>query len=99
MKLEIHVRLYEGLNDFLPPDKRKRRFAYRLSAGDDVAKLLAELGVPCGHVDLVLVNGESAGFSHFLQSGDFVSIYPVFESLDVSSLVRVRKKPLRAIPQ
>jgi hypothetical protein len=97
MKLDIHIRLYEELNDFLPPDKRKRRFVHRLSAGADVARLLAELGVPCGRVELVLVNGESTDFTHFLKWGDFVAIYPVFESLDVSSLVRVRRKPLRTI--
>ena len=97
MKLEIHVRLYEELNDFLPPEKRKLRFAHHLDTGSDVAGLLAELGIPCGHVELVLVNGESTDFSRFLKSGDLVSVYPVFESLDISSLVRVRKKPLRTI--
>jgi hypothetical protein len=97
MKPEIHLRLYEELNDFLPPDKRKHRFNYRLKKGSDVASLLAELGVPCGHVELVLVNGDSTDFSHLLKSGDFVGIYPVFESFDVSSLIRVRKKPLRPI--
>lgn len=97
MKLEIHVRLYEELNDFLPPERRKRRFAHHLSPGADVALLLAELGVPPDRVELILVNGDSTDFSHFLKSGDFVSIYPVFESLDVSSLVRIRKKPLRTI--
>ncbi len=97
MRSEIHVRLYEELNDFLPPDKRKRRFAHRLSTGADVAKLLTELDVPRGHVELVLVNGNSTDFSHLLKSGDFVAIYPVFESLDVSSLLRVRTKPLRTI--
>jgi sulfur carrier protein ThiS len=97
MKLEIQVRLYEELNDFLPSGMRKRTFAHRLRAGADVAQLLAELGVPPGHVDLVLVNGDSADFSHLLKSGDFISLYPVFESLDISSLVRVRKKPLRTV--
>jgi hypothetical protein len=97
MKSEIHLRLYEELNDFLPPDKRKRRFSHRLKTGADVAALLAELRVPRDQVELVLVNGDSTDFSHLLKSGDFVSIYPVFESFDVSSLIRVRQKPLRLI--
>ena len=95
MNAEIHIRLYEELNDFLPSGKRKRRFNYRLKTGADVATLLAELGVPRDQVELVLVNGDSTGFSHLLKSGDFVAVYPVFESLDVSSLIRVRPKPLR----
>ncbi len=97
MKSEIHLRLYEELNDYLTPDRRKCRFNYRLDAGSDVAKLITELGVPRDHVELVLVNGNSVDFSHLLKSGDFVGIYPVFESFDVSSLVRVRDKPLRLI--
>ena len=97
MTLEIHIRLYEELNDFLPPDKRKRRFTHHLNAGATVALLLAELGVPRNQVELVLVNGDSTDFSYLLKSGDFVGIYPVFESLDISSLVRVRQKPLRHI--
>jgi hypothetical protein len=43
----------------------------------------------------VLVNGESSDFSRPLADGDRVSVYPVFEALDVSSLVRVRPAPLR----
>ena len=45
--------------------------------------------------DIVLVNGESVDFAHHLNDGDRVSIYPVFESLDVSPLVRLRPAPLR----
>jgi len=97
MESEIHLRLYEELNDFLPPDKRKRRFTCRLPGGADVGKLLEKLGVPRDGVELVLVNGKPADFSYLFKSGDFVGIYPVFESLDVTSLVRLREKPLRSI--
>lgn len=96
MKSEIHLRLYEELNDFLPPERRKCRFTCRLPEGADVGKLLEELGVPRDCVELVLVNGEPADFSDLLKSGDFVGVYPVFESLDVSSLVRLREKSLRS---
>jgi hypothetical protein len=95
MNAEIHLRLYEELNDFLPADKRKRRFTCRLNPGADVAELLAGFGVPRDQVELVLVNGNSTDFSCRLKSGDSVAIFPVFESLDVSALVRVRQKPLR----
>ncbi len=95
MALEIHLRLYEELNDFLPSDKRKRRFAFTLDRAATVKQLLSCLKVPHDQVELVLVNGDSVGFSHRLKDGDSVSVYPVFESLDVATLVRVRKKPLR----
>ena len=44
---------------------------------------------------MVLVNGESVDFSHRPEDGDFVSVYPVFESIDVKPLVRLRAAPLR----
>jgi hypothetical protein len=95
MRSEIQVRLYEELNDLLPPDKRKRRFTSRLHGSPTVRKLLACLGVPEAQVELILIDGISVGFSHRLKTGDFVSVYPVFESLDVTGLVRARKRPLR----
>ena len=95
MAPKIRLRLYEELNDFLTPDKRKRRFAYPLRGATSVAELLEGLAIPETKVELVLVNGESAGFSHGLQDGDFVSIYPMFECLDVTELLRARAAPLR----
>jgi len=53
--------------------------------------------VPHTEVDLILVNGESVDFSHPLRDGDRVSVYPVFESIDISPVLRVRPKPLREI--
>jgi uncharacterized protein with PIN domain len=95
MKSEIYLRFYEELNDFLPLNKRKRCFAYLSEGNIRVEKLLQVFKVPPDLVEIVLVNGESVEFSHPLKNGDSVSIYPVFESLDVGPLVRVRKKPLR----
>ncbi|NLT65674.1 MAG: hypothetical protein GXX84_03635 [Acidobacteria bacterium] len=93
----VHVRVYEELNDRLPPDRRKRRFPCPLPGITNVRQLLARLGVPESEVELVLINGESSSFSDTLRAGDFVSLYPVFESLDVSSLIRTRREPLRRL--
>jgi hypothetical protein len=48
-------------------------------------------------VDLVLANGNPVDFSYPVHDGDRVSVYPVFESLDISSVSRVRPVPLRAL--
>jgi len=40
--------------------------------------LIESFGVPHSDVDLLLINGESATFSHLVQDGDRVSVYPVF---------------------
>ena len=51
--------------------------------------------MPHTEVDLILVNGESVGFGHRLQCGERVSVYPVFERLDIHSVNRLRAEPLR----
>jgi uncharacterized protein with PIN domain len=53
------------------------------------------LGVPHTEIDLILVNGASVDFAHTLQNGDRVSVYPVFEGLDIGSVIRLRPEPLR----
>jgi sulfur carrier protein ThiS len=95
MILKIHLRVYEELNDYLPAEQRKRRFAYSATDIKTVRQLLAHLGVPEDQVELVLVNGNSVRFSYRLKEDDVVSLYPVFESIDVATMPRPRKKPLR----
>ena len=51
--------------------------------------------MPHTEIDLILVDGESVGFNYQLRGGERVSVYPVFESLDITPLVHLRSKPLR----
>jgi len=95
MSHTAQFRFYAELNDLLPPDKRKRAFPFRFSGRPSVKDAIEALGVPHTEVDLILVNGSSVGFDRHLQHGDRVSVYPVFESLDISPVVRLREVPLR----
>ncbi len=88
-------RFYEELNDFLPPDRRKRPFSVEFGASPTVGQAVAALGVPPAEVDLILVNGDSVDFRRTLADGDRVSVYPVFESFDIAPLTRLRPAPLR----
>jgi uncharacterized protein len=90
-----YFRFYEELNDFLPPAKRKIQFAYSYNGNPSVKDAIEANGVPHVEVDLVLVNSQSVGFSHKLRNEDYVSVYPVFENLDISSVTHLREKPLR----
>lgn len=92
---EAHFRFYEELNDFLSPDQRKRTLPYRFRGRPGIKDPIETFGVPHTEVELIVVQGESVGFDYQLRDGDRVAVYPVFESLDVSSLVRLRKAPLR----
>jgi len=89
-------RFYEELNDFLSPARRRREFSVRCARAATAKHMIEALGVPHTEVELVLVNGESVGFGHVLRDGDRVAVYPKFEALDVTPLLRVREEPLRA---
>jgi uncharacterized protein len=95
MPSRIDTRFYAELNDFLPPDRRGRPITLEVAAGTTVKDLAESLGVPHTEIDVILVNGESVDFACQLSNGDRVSVYPVFETLDVSPLVRLRPQPLR----
>ncbi len=95
MLSEVQVRFYEELNDSLPVEMRKHPFTYKFREDITVEILLQNLNIAPEQVELVLVNSQSVDFSFPLKNGDHVSVYPVMEALDVTSIIRVRKKPLR----
>ena len=88
-------RFYAELNDFLPPGLRRRAIIYRFYGSPAVKDAIEALGIPHVEVDLILANGRSVGFDYRLQPGDRIAVYPVFESLDITPLVRLQDRPLR----
>ncbi len=88
-------RFYEELNDFLAPADRGKTLEYRFDGKPAVKDPIETLGVPHSEVDLILVDGTSVGFGHPLGDGERVAVYPVFECFDVTSLQRLRPRPLR----
>ena len=88
-------RFYEELNDFLAPDRRKQEFTVPCARQATTKHMIEALGVPHTEVELILVNGESVGFDRLLEDGDRVAVYPRFEAMDVTPLLRVRDRPLR----
>ncbi len=89
-------RFYEELNDFLPPEKRKRAFDYRFDGTPSIKDAVEAVGVPHTEIDVILADGRSVGFDYRLRGGERVAVYPMFEALDVSPLVRLRPQPLRS---
>lgn len=88
-------RFYEELNDFLAPQRRGREFESPCARAATVKHMIEALGVPHTEVELVLVNGVSVDFGRLVRQGDRVAVYPKFESMDITPLLRVREKPLR----
>ncbi|NOY09126.1 MAG: Mut7-C ubiquitin/RNAse domain-containing protein [Spirochaetes bacterium] len=93
----VTIRFYEELNYFLAEKYKKRRFETSFIKGTTVKALIEDLGIPHTEVDLILINGNSVSFSYKLKNGDRISVYPVFETFDISGLTKLREKPLRRI--
>jgi uncharacterized protein len=95
MDISVTIRCYAELNDFLPARSRQQPVTVAVETGRSVKDLLESLGVPHTEIDLLLVNGEPAGFEQRIASGDRIAAYPVFEAFDISTTTRVRPEPLR----
>jgi len=93
----VILRFYEELNEYLPPEKQKRDFEVCFEDDRTLGQVLEEQGVPCSDVDLILVNGQSLDFDYELREGDRVSVYPVFESLDIGMVTNLKGRPLRVV--
>ena len=95
MPKRAEFRFYEELNDFLPEDKKKSLFSYEFMGKPTIKDAVESLGVPHTEIDLILVNRKSVTFTYHLQDMDTVSVYPVFESMDISQITHLRVRPLR----
>jgi uncharacterized protein len=95
MSKHATFRFYEELNDFLPPGKRKKQFRYDFEGSPSVKDAVEAIGVPHSEVDLILVNSISVTFDCRIRNGDTISMYPVFESLDIAGITHLRETPLR----
>ena len=89
------IRFYAELNEFIPKKNRQKTTRHTFLGKPSVKDVIESLGVPHTEVDLILVNGDSVRFSYSLKDGDEVSVYPVFESMDIKAVSRVREAPLR----
>jgi uncharacterized protein len=95
MSGSVQIRFYEELNDFLPPEQRRTTFQHHLKQPGSIKDMIEALGVPHTEIDLILVNGHSVDFNSPIQAGDSISVYPIFESLDITPVTRLRPAPLR----
>ena len=95
MLKKASFRFYEELNDFLPAEKRKVRFVHNFIDRASVKDMIESLGIPHTEIDMILVNGNSVDFNYIVKDGDDISVYPVFESIDITDVQHLRSKPLR----
>ena len=91
----VDVRFYAELNEFLPLASRGTTMRRPFRSHQTVKDIIEAAGIPHTEVDLIVVDGESVGFSHRPRSGDRLAVYPVFETLDITAVGRLRPAPLR----
>lgn len=91
---QAFIRFYAQLNDFLPPERKMQTTTYRFDASGSVKDMIESIGVPHTEVDLILANGELVDFTYRVQDGDRISVYPTYQSLDLSSLAHLQPQPL-----
>jgi uncharacterized protein with PIN domain len=88
-------RFYEELNDYLPPDQRKRSIVREIAGTPSVKDAIESIGVPHTEIDLILVDGCSVRFDRRLRGGERIAVYPEFERFDITPIYRLRPRPLR----
>lgn len=89
------LRFYAELNDFLPPEKRQTAFSHNFFGQPSVKDMIESLGVPHTEVDLIIAGDSSVDFSYRVKDGDRISVFPMFEAIDISTVLKVRPEPLR----
>lgn len=88
-------RFYAELRDFLPEDQRSGDIKVKIVGHETVKHLVEALGVPHTEIDLILANGESIDFDYLVAENDHISVYPMFEAIDIQPISKVRQEPLR----
>lgn len=91
----VTIRFYAELNDLLKSGNRQRDIVVPVGDGRSVKDLAESFGIPHTEIDMVLCDGESCGLDRVLRGGEMVSVYPVFESVDLTKTTRIRATPLR----
>jgi thiamine biosynthesis protein ThiS len=79
--MQVTLKLYAWLTDYLPPEGRKtNRVSLHLQDGATVTEVLSQQMLPAQHCHLVLINGTfvppSERASHSLKDGDVLAIWP-----------------------
>ncbi|MGD8485681.1 MAG: Mut7-C RNAse domain-containing protein [Chloroflexota bacterium] len=91
----VELRFFAELRDLLPRAHRSGRICHPHIPTQSVKDLIESYGVPHTEVDVIIAEGVSVGFDYRPRAGDHVGVYPVFESFDISPLLRLRPAPLR----
>lgn len=74
--MNIEIRLFANLAQFLPPDSKNKRAKITVADGITIEELLTELNVPKNSTNVVMLNGVHQKDDIKLNEGDVLSIIP-----------------------
>lgn len=94
-EINITIRFYEELNYFLKKYPKKQDIHFNYSGKRSIKDLIENFGVPHVEVDLILVNSNPVDFNYIVKNNDRISVYPMFESLNITKTTLLREIPLR----
>ncbi|GMV84980.1 MAG: hypothetical protein AMXMBFR80_08370 [Dehalococcoidia bacterium] len=84
--VDIQVRFYGELNDFLPASCRGVPLDSRVQRRTSIKDAIERWGVPHGEVALVLVGSEPARFDYLVERPTRISVYPAFRRIPLDGL-------------
>ena len=74
--MEIEVRLFATLRDYLPRGSSQFSCKLQVKSNDTVGDVLKKLNVPDDTPKIVLVNGVHSTLERVLKRGDVLSVFP-----------------------
>lgn len=92
---QAFFRIYEELNNYLPAEQQKVWFQVSFAEGATIKDLMQMLGIPAEEIDLVLVDQQSCPLGYLLKGNERISVFPIFERLNIAPVGQLHSKPLR----
>jgi uncharacterized protein len=89
----LSIRFYAQLNLFLPLCRRQCSFEYFFQGQPSVKHVIESLGTPHTEVDLILIDGVPADFSHLVKHGERVAVYPGFRGIGLNAAAKLQPNP------
>ncbi len=74
--MNVQLRLFATLRQYLPPDSTGGACSVQISAGATVGDLLSQFGVPLDEHLIVVLHGRRADLEQVLHEGDTIAAFP-----------------------
>jgi len=74
--MKIEIALYATLSQYLPPGAEQRKAVIAVPDGATARDVMAQLGIPQDHPNILLVNGKQAHPDTVVKDGETLAVFP-----------------------